>query len=230
MSFLLALFVCECIVSLASLSLFCLIPITPILLIAYTCNQLASLEFMIAAIISSGKESGKPQNHALPKLSFKFLLLSFIISGLAVALEVLRLVEIPCWVLIVLNVLLQGYYLVKAVVISSGAAYISGVEKKATGQLIKFEQFLGEAKQCYALASEEGQRKMLKKICEAIQYSDPVGRPEIAEDDKKIKTLLEELRQSVPSKPDKLEGICRDLLQTIQMRNDNLRMLKMEGR
>ena len=71
---------------------------------------------------------------------------------------------------------------------------------------------------------------MLKKVCEAIQYSDPVGRLEIAEDDKKIKALLEELKQSVPAKPDKLEDICRELLQAIQMRNDNLRMLKMEGR
>lgn len=230
MSFLFAIFFCELIVSLATLSLFYFIPITPVLLTAYVCNQLASLEFMIAAILSSDKHSGKPQSVALPILSLKFLLISFVLSGTAVALEFLNVMEVPLLVLIVLNILLQGYYLVKAVVVFSGAAYVSGVEQKTTNQLIKFDQFLCEAKQCYALTSDEGQRKVLKKLCEAIQYSDPVGRPEITEDDKKIKMLLDTLKQSISAKDGEADGICRELLQAIQIRKDKLRMLKMEGR
>ncbi len=230
MSFLFALFICESIVSLASLSLFYLIPITPVLLVAYICNQLASLEFMVAAILSSGKNSGKPQSMVLPVLSLKFLAISFVVSGAAVLLEVLKIVEIPCLLLIVVNILLHGYYLVKATVVFSGAAYISSVEKKAVAQLARFDQFLGYAKQCQALVSEDGDRKKLKKLCEAIQYSDPVGRPETAEDEQKIKTLLDDLKQSISAKDGKMDDICCELMQAIQMRNDKLRMLKMEGR
>ena len=165
MSFIFALFLCESIVSLLSLSLFYLIPITPVLLTAYVCNQLASLEFMIAAILSSGKNSGKPQSFALTLLSLKFLVISFVLSGLAIALEALNVMSIPLLVLIVLNILLHGYYLVKAAVVFSGTAYVSGVEQKAASQLIKFDQFLGEARQCLALASEDDQKKKLKKLC-----------------------------------------------------------------
>ena len=230
MSFLLVIFICESIVSLASLSLFYLIPITPVLLVAYTCNQLASLEFMVAAILSSGKNSGKPQSMVLPGLSLKFLAISFVLSGAAVLLEVLKIVEIPCLLLIVVNILLHGYYLVKATVVFSGASYISGVEKKAAAQLARFDQFLGEAKQLQALVSEDGDRKKLKKLCESIQFSDPVGRSETAKDEQKIKTLLDDLKQSISAKDGKIDDICRELMQAIQMRNDKLRMLKMEGR
>ena len=230
MGFFFSLFICESIVSLAFLSLFYLLPITPVLLIAYVCNQLASLEFMVAAILSSGKNSGKPQSLVLPVLSFKFLLLSFVLSGIAVVLEVLNIWEIPCLLLIVLNILLHGYYLVKATVTFSGASYISGVEKKAASQLAGFDHILGEARQCLALVSEDDDRKQLKKLCEAIQYSDHVGRPETVEDEQKIKTLLNDLKQSISTKDGKMDEICRKLMQAVQMRNEKLRMLKMEGR
>lgn len=230
MSFLLALFVCESIVSLASLSLFCLLPITPVLLFAYLCNQLASLEFMIAAILLSGKNSGQPQSMVLPILSLKFLAISFVVSGVTVLLEVLKIVEIPCLILIIVNVLLHGYYLVKATVIFCGASYISGVEKKAVAQLARFDQFLGEARQLQSLVPADSDRKKLKKLCEAIQYSDPVGRSETSEGEQKIKTLLDDLKQSISTKDGRMDDICRELMQTIQMRNDKLRMLKMEGR
>lgn len=230
MSFLFALLICECLVSLASLSLFYLLPITPVLLVAYASNQLASLEFMVAAISASGKSSGKPQSMVLPLLSLKFLVVSFLLSGAAVFLEALKIYEIPCFVLIVFNIILQVYYLVKATIICSGAAYISGVEKKASSQLAIFDHLHGEARQCLALASDDDDKKMLKTLCETIQYSDHIGRPETAEDEQKIKTLLGELKESLSSNSGEKEKICRDLMQAVKMRNEKLRMLKMEGR
>ena len=164
MSFLFVIFLCECIVSLALLSLFYLIPITPVLLTAYACNQLASLEFMIAAILSTGDKGCKTQNLALPLLSLKFLAISFVFSAVTVTVEFLNVLEPPWVLIIVLNILLQGYYLVKAIIFSSGAAYVSRVEKKASKQLIKFDLFLAEAKQCVALASNSEQKKLLKNV------------------------------------------------------------------
>ena len=200
------------------------------MLTAYTCNQLASLEFMIASILCTGGKGGKPQNLALPLLSLRFLVISFALSGTAVALDVMNVIEVPWLIMIVLNILLQCYYLVKVIVFSSGAAYISKVESKASQHLIKFDRLLAEAKQCIALVTETDQKRMLKRICDAIQYSDPVGRTETAKNEEEIKILLDTLKQKLSEKDGNIEGLCHDLLQAIQVRNDKLHILKMEKR
>jgi len=183
---------------------------------------------MIATILYTDDKGGKTQNLSLPLLSFNFLTISFVLSATTVILELLKVIDVSWPVIIVLNILLQCYYLVKVIVFSCGASYISKVENKASQQLIKFDQLSVVAKQCLALATEANHQKILKKICDAIQYSDPIGRQEIAEDDKKIRTLLDALKQKLSAKESNVEGLCHDLLQAIQARNENLRILKMK--
>ena len=225
-------FLCECIVALGALALFALIPITPVLLAAYTCNQLASLEFMVAAILASGDRAASPQSRALPSFSFKFLLVSMMLSAAAVAVEALGIAAVPLAALLVPHGLLQVFYLAKAVVVSSGASYVSKVGDRAAAQLATFDTFLAEAKQCSLMVSDDGQRRQLKKVCEAIQFSDPVGCAATADDERKIHALLDELKRIVSGgapESSELEDACRRLTQAIQSRNDNLRIHKMRG-
>ena len=164
----------------------------------------------------------------------KFLKISLLQTGYAaiIASSVVGIVfmiipVIPTWIGAIVCLLIAGYYTIACVKASVAADVISSIDDKVKEKTAFIKNATVDVENILARATIETFKTEIKKVYEALKYSDPMSTGSLREIEKDIETKILELKAAVSSNSESaLLDIVKEALILIKERNAKCKLLK----
>lgn len=156
-----------------------------------------------------------PASYTLIQQTGWFLPWSLAISAIILALEWLGVFTLPAIVHGIAHILLLAVSAIRLAQVFSGAAYINEVEKKVADRRTSWVDLVNQASFLAAQEQDMEAKAALKKVAEALRYSDPIGTGASQQTEEQIEGLIKKIQAD--NKECKL--LCGELLLLIQKRN-----------
>ena len=154
-----------------------------------------------------------PASYALLGQTGKFLPVSLVVSVLVLVNERIGIFTLPTVWHVAVQIVLLAVSAIRLVQIFSGAAYINEVEDKAAAKRAAWLELANQANLLAAREQNADAKAALKKVADALRYSDPRGVTASQEIEGRIEALLGQAQgESCSAK-------CNELLLLIQERN-----------
>lgn len=185
--------------------------------IAFIGNLVCSLFFF--------KEENKGKvflNLPIITISYSALCVSLIVGAVAMAVP-----AIPYWVGIIVDVLVLAFYAIAILKASAAANIVSDIDKKIKTQTFFIKSLTVDAETLMARAKNDEIKAEVKKVYEAIRYSDPMSNEALASIETKIQNEFNSFDNAVISDDiDLVKSIAEELINLINERNNKVRVLK----
>ena len=154
-----------------------------------------------------------PASYALLGQTGKFLPVSLVVSVLVLVNERIGIFTLPTVWHVAVQIVLLAVSAVRMVQIFSGAAYINEVEDKVAAKRTAWLELANQANLLAAREQNADAKAALRKVADALRYSDPRGVTASQEIEGRIESLLCQVQgESCSAK-------CNELLLLIQERN-----------
>lgn len=150
-----------------------------------------------------------------------------VVVSLIVGLAFMIFPVLPAWVGVIVCLLVAGYFIIACVRASAAATVVSDVEEKVKQKTSFLRSAIVDAENIMARAASPEVKADVKKVYEALRFSDPMSAPELESLEREISDGLNDLGQAVSSGDNKKVSIISEsLLLTIKERNGKCRLLK----
>lgn len=185
--------------------------------IAFIGNLICSLLFF--------KEENKGKvflNIPIINLAYSSLIVSFIVGAVAMAVP-----QIPCWVGVIIDVLVPAFYAIAIVKASAAADIVNDVEQKVKAQTFFIKSLTVDADSLMARAKSDEMKAETKKVYEAIRYSDPMSNNALANIENQIQNEFNAFADAVKNNDiDLAKSSANELVILINDRNKKCKLLK----
>ncbi len=205
---------------LATLS-FLLVGITVNFIIGYVFVLLGIAGLFLCTNIVLKSRGSYPWILTVPITAFWYLVVSFLVSALVVALEQFGLFVLPSLLFVVLHCVLLAVFLIQIPILKKGTEYISEVDSKSSKK-VNFIRTLQTDIELLADKEHDAKNKQaLASLAEKIRYSDPVSAAELFDLENTLSAKLAELKVATDKQP--IVEAMNDLLTE---RNAKCKMMK----
>ncbi len=135
--------------------------------------------------------------------------------------------DCPAWITAVVCTLLFGFSAVSVVKAQAAAEVVADVEKKVKAQTFFIQSLTLDAQDLVEKAQNEEVRAELKKVYEAIRYSDPMSSDQLAAAESQITLAFAGLREAVAAgDSQQVKQKANDVLILVKERNSKCKLLK----
>lgn len=136
--------------------------------------------------------------------------------------------DLPNWVGVIICALILGFNAAAVVQVDTAVDIISDVEQKTADKTAFMKQLKADAEILNSSSMQPEIKSIVKKVCEAIRYSDPVSDVRLADAEDAIKVRFDEFAELARSGADikKLKRLQQELIDMINDRNKHIKSLK----
>lgn len=196
----------------------------PVFWVAYACITLALVSQLLTAA-KFVKENSKEKmflNVPLLTTGYTAVILSLVVGVVFMIFPVL-----PTWLGAIVCLLVAGYFVIACVNTGAAANAVEQVGQKVEEKTQFMELAVAEATNIMARATTEEIKVEMKKVCEALRYSDYMSNSALEDLESAIDEQLKALKSAVvDSNVEEVKRIAKELLITIQERNVKCKLLK----
>lgn len=155
-------------------------------------------------------------------LAYSALIVSLIVGAVAMAVP-----QIPCWVGVIIDVLVLAFYAIAVVKASAAADIVNDVEQKNKTQTFFIRSLTTDADSLMARAKSDEMKAETKKVYEAIRYSDPMSNNALANIENQIQNEFNAFADAVKNNDIDLAKLsANELVVLINDRNKKCKLLK----
>lgn len=155
-------------------------------------------------------------------LAYSALIVSLIVGAVAMAVP-----QIPCWVGVIIDVLVLAFYAIAIVKSSAAADIVNDVEQKVKVQTFFIRSLTTDADSLMASANSDEMKVETKKVYEAIRYSDPMSNNALASIENQIQNEFNVFADAVKNNDIDLAKLSsNELVILINDRNKKCKLLK----
>jgi hypothetical protein len=205
-------------------ALFFILPITMTFIIAYLFTMLAIVMFCAGSLYLFSNPKTYPWFAAFPKTIWQYLIAQLTLSAVFVIREVIFETTTPIGLFLFLHIALLAFFAILLMLLKGGKEIIEAkdAEIKQKTSVLKMLQLDVET----AMRQNPQYEQPLKKVAEALKYSDPMSHPAVAVYEEQIQRNIFLLTTSTDNDPTNITEICETLLKQIADRNSRVKMLK----
>lgn len=205
-------------------ALFLVIPITPTFLVAYAVALLAIAMFCCGKLFLISNKKIYPWVAAFPMTIWQYLVTQLILSAVFVIRATLFDNPFPLGVFVFLHIVLFAFFAVLLLLLRSGKEIITekDAEVKQKVSVIRMMQADIES----IMRQHPQHEAILKKVAEALKYSDPMSHPSVAIYDEPIQRSIMSMTGLEGNDPANIPAICETLLNQIADRNSRVKLMK----
>ncbi len=162
--------------------------------------------------------------YKLPLLtvSFSSLIVSVIVGSLCMAIP-----NTPNWFGTIVGVVILGFTVIAVVKASAAADIVLSIDEKVKTQTFFIKALLIDVNTLLTKAKDSETQAEIKKVCDAVKYSDPMSSDALASTEAQITLTFNNLSSAVES--DDIEAVKKltaDILVLIKDRNSKCKLLK----
>ena len=181
--------------------------------------------FAVAATVAAVKENSTSDR--------KFLGLSLVYTGvkyytlLIIVSAVSLIVGLPLLVQIIAAIIFVALGAAEFIKTKTAAEIVEQVDEKVTVQTSFIKTMTSEAERLMSRVSEPEEKAVLREVCEALRYSDPMSSQELSEIETKISEKFDELSSAVVEhSTEKTKTIASELVTLVGERNRKCKGIK----
>ena len=192
--------------------------------IGYTVILLAFIGQLICAYIAFKAENAQKLFYNIPliRVSFIGLILSFIFGGLCMLIS-----PLPYWVGIILCAIVLAVTVISIVTGAAASDIISSKDNQIKAKTLFVKALTADAESLMGRAQSDTVKAAVKKVYEAVRYSDPVSNEALASIESQIIVKFSAFSDAVEAgNQETAETIAEELLILIDDRNKKCKLLK----
>ena len=192
--------------------------------IGYVFITISFIGQLVCAYFAFKQESLKKffYNVSLITISYSATVLSIVVGILCMILPF-----VPVWIGAILCLLLLGFSAVSVLKAKAAADIVSEVDEKIKVQTFFIKSLTMDAESLVVKAKSDEIKAELKKVYEAIRYSDPMSNDALTDIETQIKLKFNALSKAViSSNAEETETMAEDLLVLVNDRNKKCKLLK----
>ena len=134
---------------------------------------------------------------------------------------------IPAWIGAIVCIIIAGYFAIACVKASAVADIVAEVGAKVKTKTAFMRMAIVEAENIMARATTDEIKSAVKKVYEALKYSDPMSNPALDDIEKEIDNGLKGLKKAVASNDSaKVLSVTTIILLNVKERNGKCKALK----
>ena len=200
------------------------LPLSATVFVAYFFMMLAIIMFCAGNLYMLSNAKSYPWFAAFPIAIWQYLVAQLTLSAIFVLRAVFFIGIFPIGLFFFLHVLLLGYFAVKLLLIKSGKEIIEtkDAEIKQKVSVMRLMQADVES----ILRSHPEHEKPLRRVIEALKYSDPIGHPSVDFYEEQIHRGITSMMGLFGNEPAKIPEICENLVNQIADRNSRVKLTK----
>ena len=205
-------------------SLIFVLPLSFTVFIAYFFMMLAIVMFGAGSLYMLSNPKSYPWFAAFPIAIWQYLIAQIILSAVFVLRAVFFIDIFPIGLFFFLHVLLLGFFAIKLLLIKGGKEMIEtkDAEIKQKVSALRFMQADVES----ILRNHPEHEKPLRRVIEALRYSDPIGHPSVDFYEEQIHRGITSMMGLIGNEPAKIPEICENLVNQIADRNSRIKLTK----
>ena len=192
--------------------------------IAYVLIALSFIAQLITAYKFIKDDSNEKMflNIPLLRTGYAAIIVSIIVGMVFMIFPVL-----PAWIGAVVCLLIAGYFVIACVKASAVANVVADIDTKVKTKAAFMRTAVVEAENILARATTTEIKVEIKKVYEALRYSDPMSNPTLDDIEQEIDNGLKELKKAVTCNDiTKVLTISANILLNIKERNSKYKALK----
>ena len=154
-------------------------------------------------------------NMPLVRISYTGLIVLFILAMICMLVPV-----IPGWVTAIISLLVLGFTALAVTKASAAAEAVEEVERKVEQKTNFIRMLTADSQALMNSAKTDDVKAELRKVYEAVRYSDPMSSADLEEVEGRIVTALAELKGAVEAgESDGVKTAAEELIALVQERN-----------
>lgn len=218
---------------------FVIVKPTLLFILCYVFAVAGGIEFAVSLMILAGKDSKLPQDIVFPIIAKSYMVVNLLISVVFLLLEQTFMMKIAIIYPLLIHIIFITIFTFRVLALHAGKEHMEAVNEKAT-KSVNFQRsksatlstILAKVNVLKISAAEKSAAcKQIRKVMEAVRYSDPMTPEELEDMDDDISERISELTSVIlAGEISEIDGICNDLLVMIQNRNEQIRALKRSQR
>ena len=192
--------------------------------IGYVFITISFIGQLVCAYFAFKQESLKKffYNTSLITISYSATVLSIVVGILCMILPF-----VPVWIGAIICLLILGFSAVSVLKAKAAADIVSEVDEKIKVQTFFIKSLTMDAESLVVKAKSDEIKAELKKVYEAIRYSDPMSNDALTDIETQIKLKFNALSKAViSSNAEETETMAEDLLVLVNDRNKKCKLLK----
>ncbi len=192
--------------------------------IGYVFITISFIGQLVCAYFAFKQESLKKffYNVSLITISYSATVLSIVVGILCMILPF-----VPVWIGAIICLLILGFSAVSVLKAKAAADIVSEVDEKIKVQTFFIKSLTMDAESLVVKAKSDEIKAELKKVYEAIRYSDPMSNDALTDIETQIKLKFNALSKAViSSNAEETETMAEDLLVLVNDRNKKCKLLK----
>ena len=192
--------------------------------IGYVFITISFIGQLVCAYFAFKQESLKKffYSVSLITISYSATVLSIVVGILCMILPF-----VPVWIGAIICLLILGFSAVSVLKAKAAADIVSEVDEKIKVQTFFIKSLTMDAESLVVKAKSDEIKAELKKVYEAIRYSDPMSNDALTDIETQIKLKFNALSKAViSSNAEETETMAEDLLVLVNDRNKKCKLLK----
>jgi len=192
--------------------------------IAYALIALSFIAQIITAYIFIKDDQKEKMFLRIPLLKTGYT--SVIVSAI-VGLAFMIFPALPAWLGAIVCLLVTGYFILACVNASTTSNIVAEIDEKVKTKTAFIRTAIVETENMLLRAQTTEIKAEIKKVCEALRYSDPMSAPALEQLEGEIEENLQQLKIAVTNNDvEKTPRISAELFALIQERNNKCKLLK----
>ena len=213
------------IMAIVATSMFLVVDITAVFLIAYVFALIGIAGVLICATQMLDKRETYPWSSAIPIQALTYLIIEVIFSAGVVVLQELEILNLSPGLFLVFHIVVAGFFAIRIMMMRGGSEHIETVGEKTEAKISVFKELRNETEILVRETQDEEVRETVKKFAEAVRYSDPVTNENMIETDKELLAKVQNLHNVLVDK-EKLKKEIQQLEKLLEQRNIKAKMSK----
>lgn len=161
-------------------------------------------------------------NVSLITISYSATILSVVVGAICMAIPFL-----PPWIGAIVCLLILGFSAVSVIKAKAAVDIVSEIDEKIKAKTFFIKSLTVDAQSLMARANNDPMKSELKKVYEAIRYSDPMSNDALSGIEAQITLKFDALSKAVDSgNGEEVQAVAEDLLILLQNRNSKCKLLK----
>lgn len=192
--------------------------------IAYALVTLSFIVELITAYKFIKEDSNEKMFLNIPLLRTGYIA---IIVSIIVGLAFMIFPILPAWIGAIVCLLIAGYFVIACVNASTVADIVADIDVKVKTKTAFMRMAIVEAENILARTTTTEIKEEVKKVYEALKYSDPMSTPVLDEIEQEIDNGLKELKNAVTCNDNaKVLSVTASILLNVKERNTKCKSLK----
>jgi len=200
------------------------VPVTPTVLIAYVFTLLAIGLFTWGNLQLLDNAKSYPWFAAFPMRIWQYLTAQLVLSAVFIGREYFFEGEFSIALFFFLHIAILGYFAVSLVLMKPAAEIIETRETEVKQKVSAMRLMQADIESVLRQHSEH--EEPLKRVLEALKYSDPMSHPSVRIYEEEIQRSILSMSGLDGNDPEKIPAICEKLLRQIADRNSRVKIMK----